>query len=173
MKTELTFNATIDKKEKAKIIFDNRNYFDFMIGKKFKDKEKVSVKVANRQKKRSPAQNSYWWGVCYPIIAETTGHTIEEIHEIMKIMFLPKKFVVIKGIEFEISKSTTKLSVDEGVEYTKKIRMFSAQELNANIPTPCEAGYFCGRKECPTCSETQTKETKLEYPEETYDNIAF
>ena len=62
MKTELTFNATIDKKEKAKIIFDNRNYFDFMIGKKFKDKEKVSVKVANRQKKRSPAQNSYWWG---------------------------------------------------------------------------------------------------------------
>ena len=163
MKIELTFNAVIDKNGKSKIIFDNRNYFDFMIGK-FKDKEKVSVKIENRRSKRSLAQNSYWWGVCYKIIAETTGHTPEEIHEIMKIMFLPKKFILIKGIEFEISKSTAKLSVGEAVEYTDKIRNFASQELNANIPTPCEAGYFCGRKECPTCSETQTKETKLDYP---------
>lgn len=146
MKQTLTFNAKIDKKDKAKIIFDNRNYFDFMIGR-FKDGEKVSVIVENRRSQRSLAQNAYWWGVCYPIIAETTGHTIEEIHEIMKVMFLPKKFIVIKGMEFEIPKSTRNLSVGEAVEYTNKIRTFSAQELNANIPTPEDAGFISNKKD--------------------------
>ena len=72
-------------------------------------------------------------------------------------MFLPKKFIIIKGIEFEIPKSTTKLSIGEGIEYTDKIRNFASQELKANIPTPEEAGFISNKGH-------QTKETKLEYP---------
>lgn len=167
MKQTFTFNARIDKKDKARIIFDNRNYFDFMI-KKFGDQEKVSVIIENRRSQRSLAQNSYWWGVCYPIMAEATGHTIEEIHEIMKTMFMPKKLVVIKGVEFEIAKSTTKMSIGEAVEYTDKIRNFSIQELNTNIPSPEEeAGYISskGLKNMP--------KQEVPYPTEEYQITAF
>ena len=62
MKTELTFNATIDKKEKAKIIFDNRNYFDFMIGKNLRTKEKFRLKLQIARRKEVRHKTSYWWG---------------------------------------------------------------------------------------------------------------
>ena len=64
-----------------------------------------------------------------------------------------KKFITLKGIEFEIPKSTTKLSKGEGVEYTDKIILFANQELNIHIPTPCESGYYCGKNECEICGK--------------------
>src|SRR3990167_5814660 len=153
MKQTLSFQVKIKDK---KVVFENRKYFDWMIAKTFKDGEKLTMTLENTRSQRSLAQNNFWWGICYKIIAETTGHTTEEIHEIMKAMFLPKKFITLKGIEFEIPKSTTKLSKGEVVEYTDKIILFAAVELNAYIPTPCEAGFLCGRSDCPTCSKGET-----------------
>ena len=150
MKQTLSFQVKIKDK---KVVFENRKYFDWMIAKTFKDGEKLTLTLENTRSQRSLAQNNYWWGICYKIIAETTGHTTEEIHEIMKTMFLPKKFITLKGIEFEIPKSTTKLSKGEGVEYTDKIILFANQELNIHIPTPCESGYYCGKNECEICGK--------------------
>lgn len=153
MKQILNFQAKITEENgRKKLIFSSPQYYKFMI-QRFKVGEDITVSLENKKSQRSLRQNAYWWGVCYPVIAETTGHTVEEIHEIMKQMFLPKKFLAIKGIEFEIPKSSKKLTISEGVEYTDKIRNFSAQELEAPIPTPCEAGYFCGRQDCPICNK--------------------
>lgn len=152
-KLKINFRAKAQRVDgRIKVVFESLKFYKWQINKSFKDGDVLTVSVENKKSQRSKSQNNYWWGVCYPIMAEETGHTSEEIHEIMKAMFLPKKFVAVKGIEFEITKSTTKLSIGEGVEFTNKIRNFSAQELKAHIPTPCEAGFFCGRPECEVCN---------------------
>lgn len=66
---------------------------------------------------RSDNQNRYYWGICLSLIADETGHTTEEIHEVMKRKFLPRKFVSFAGVTEEVPKSTTTLTTKEMEEY--------------------------------------------------------
>jgi len=140
-KVELKLRARVIEENGIKRLeFTNPQYYRYMLNR-LNLKEDVIVTIENQKSKRSNQQNAYLWSACYPVIAETTGHDIEEIHCLMKSMFLPKKFIEVKGIEFEIERSTTKLSIAECSEYIEKIRNFSAVELNAPILSPEEAGY--------------------------------
>jgi len=82
---------------------------------------------------RSHSQNRFLWGVVYREIAIHTGHSEEEIHEVCKQRFLPKSFVVIEGIETEIHKSTTSLTVPEFSEYLDRC-MALAGEMGITLP---------------------------------------
>jgi hypothetical protein len=105
-----------------------------------KKKEGQYVRIAFSQpiKERSKAQNRYIWGVVYEMIAAETGYTTEEVHEHMKSMFLPRKFIEIGGVMQQITKSTTTLSTLEFNEYIDKVIAFAAQELSMSIPAPHE-----------------------------------
>ena len=48
----------------------------------------VEIIVRPRRKKRSLNQNQYYWGVILKLIADSTGHTPEEVHHFMKSEFL-------------------------------------------------------------------------------------
>ncbi len=109
--------------------------------KTYNEGKDVVVIVETVAPNRSGQQNRYWWGVCYPLLAEMTGYTENEIHEWCKSSYLKPKILTVKGKSYYVSPSTTELSVSDGVEYTDKLRNLGV-ELGGYIPTPEDSGYI-------------------------------
>lgn len=84
--------------------------------------KKLIVEVELEKSKRSLDQNSYLWGVVYKTIAIETGHTENKIHQLMKRICLPPKFIKVMGKELKVPASTTDLNKAEFGEYIEKIR---------------------------------------------------
>jgi hypothetical protein len=120
------FTATITK---GKVIFYNVDLFNSYLRSLEGKDVHVSVKV--KKKIRSLNQNSFYWGVCIPILCDITGYTEEEIHEAMKIKFLMDNTRSIPTV-----KSTASLSTVEFEDYIEKIRQWAAQDLSCVIPDP-------------------------------------
>lgn len=84
------------------------------------------VEISEYRRKRSiPANSRYWVGVVTPI-ADHTGHTPEEIHEILKEQFCPAKEVELSGKKFW-RKSTTLLSTPEFQDYCIRCEVFATE----------------------------------------------
>lgn len=105
---------------------------------KCQDGEKVTVSVTTKKWRRSLEQNNYYWGVYLPIIADETGHTPDELHELFKGKFLTQKIKTVMGLPVRMKKSTRDLSVGEFVEYIQRIESFTGIEAppteNYNLP---------------------------------------
>ena len=100
--------------------------------------KEFSVKDANI---RSTPENRYMWGVVIEILSTELGYTKNEIHEILKAMFLSEvKFLKTKeGVsEVRIPRSTTELTTVEFENYLSDIREWSSIELGLFIPEPNE-----------------------------------
>lgn len=101
-------------------------------------KESAKCPLCGRGGKiRSDRQNRYLWGIVYQILADETGHSTEEIHAFCR-RFLPRVFVTVGSVEEEVEKSTTSLTTSEFEDYTLRVRVFAAQELQCQIPLPNE-----------------------------------
>jgi hypothetical protein len=102
---------------------------------KLPEGEEIRLRVMRKERTRSVKQNAWYWGCILPIFAEHTGHTVEEIHEIMKRLFLQRKIVSYRGREIPMPGSTSNLSVQEFSEYCERVRA-EAASLGLNIPDP-------------------------------------
>ncbi|MBN1126947.1 MAG: hypothetical protein JXA82_18235 [Sedimentisphaerales bacterium] len=100
----------------------------------WKDDTPVEVIVRKKRKPVSNNQLRYLYGVVYKIIADHTGHTIEEIDAMMKWKFL--RSVDSNGLEYVPSKLDN--STIEQEDYHRKIRDWAAMALDLNIPLPHE-----------------------------------
>lgn len=100
--------------------------------------KEVIVKFSRPTNRRSLNQNRFYWGIVLAVISDSTGHTAEEVHEYLKTIMLPRKFIAIKGREVEIVKTTTDLSTDEFEAYLERVRAWAKSELGIEIPTPNE-----------------------------------
>lgn len=103
----------------------------------------VRVTIEKIRATRSPKQNAWYWGCVVGAVAEHTGYTPEEIHEIYKAKFLPKRLAFADGNgevqgEFVIGGSTTRLDTLDFAEYCERIREWAAETLHVNIPDPSE-----------------------------------
>lgn len=96
----------------------------------------VAVKFSRPVSTRSKSQNSYLWGVVYTLIAESTGHTTEEVHQAIKELFLPRRFVRLGNNEVQTAKSTADLTTTEFELYLQQIRTWAETELSIRIPLP-------------------------------------
>jgi hypothetical protein len=94
----------------------------------------VVVKIAKPTNSRSVRQNRLYWGVVLGTIAADTGNTTEDLHLILKDMFLPRKFITLAGKEVEVRKTTTDLSTEEFGKYLTQIAAWAATELGIQIP---------------------------------------
>ena len=103
------------------------------------DGQDVRMEVKKDIRGRTQRQNRYYWGVVLTYIAAETGHSTEEIHEVMKQKYLPRSHVLVGTEEHEVSKSTTVLSTEEFTAYIEQVRAFAAQELSILIPSPEES----------------------------------
>jgi endo-beta-N-acetylglucosaminidase D len=101
----------------------------------------VEIRIERKKATRSPQANRWYWSCVVGLVAEHTGYTPDEIHEIYKAKFLPKRLAVsdgngeIKG-EFVIGGTTTKLSTAEFADYCDRIRQWAAEALDVIIPDP-------------------------------------
>lgn len=103
---------------------------------KFEGKE-CEVIVRSKKKKRSNKQNRYMWGVVYKLYAEYLGYTSDDIHNLLRIKFLP----VFIGDE-KLPGSTSKLNKKEMEEYLTKCRNYGNSEFSLNIPLPNEVEFY-------------------------------
>jgi len=98
----------------------------------------VTVRIERKRASRSQAQNRLYWGVYVDALSQHTGHTPDEIHDLLKAKFLPKKLAVCNGNgevvgEYVLGGSTTKLDVLEFGAYLDAIREW-ALSLSCVLP---------------------------------------
>lgn len=124
----------------GKLFIRNRRAFDQQIAQ-LKEGWQLEVSVKRLRATRSLQQNAYWWGVCVQLVSEHTGYTPEEIHDIAKQMFIPKRLAVqdgngeIKG-EFVVGGSTREMNKLEFGEFIERFRQWAAETLDVVIPDP-------------------------------------
>src|SRR5262252_1564389 len=99
----------------------------------------VSIVVERRHATRSVQANAYYWGVVVKALSDYTGSTPDEMHDILKMKFLPKDVCIaapngeVIG-EFVIGGSTARLTTLEFYDYVEQIRGWSFEQLDVDIP---------------------------------------
>src|SRR4051812_16927232 len=101
----------------GKLFLKNRREFNRAVAQ-LKDGWQVEVAVTRLQATRSLRANAFYWGVVIAALSAHTGYTPDELHELMKMKFLPKTLALsdgngeIKG-EFVMGGSTRNLKIGE------------------------------------------------------------
>ncbi len=125
--------------KKGRLEVRNRRRFSQSL-RRMRDGE-VLITVERIKAARSQPQNRYYWGVVVELLSEHTGYTPDEIHDVLKAKFIPKKLALadgngeVKG-EFVIGGTTTKLDKVAFGEYVESIRRWAAEDLHVVIPDP-------------------------------------
>ena len=124
----------------GRLFIKNRQAFDQQIAR-FDDRWILEVTVKRLRATRSQQQNRYWWGVCVELVSEHTGYTPEDIHEIAKQMFIPKRLAVADGNgeiqgEFVVGGSTRQMNTEEFGEFIERFKQWAAETLDVVIPDP-------------------------------------
>ena len=102
------------KVENGKLTIDDYDgYSSWLYGL---DGKEVSIVVDTWKKNRSDNENRYYRGVAIKLISEHTGYSDDEVHELLKSMFLKDHLIIEakNGKErHTIVKSTTRLTTVE------------------------------------------------------------
>lgn len=96
-----------------------------------------SITWGPHKKRRSLSQNALYWKLV-GVLASETGHTPDEIHEVIKQRFLTPRVVEVNGQAFEV-RSTAKLTTSEFSDLTSRVYAMGA-EMGIYLPAPEEMG---------------------------------
>ena len=94
----------------------------------------ITVYILDSKPVRSIPQNKYYWGVVLKTIADHTGYTSNEIHDVCKMMHNPIEFKTKKGV-MTFGGSTSNMKKDEFSLYVDKIVNWAKEEMSLHIPT--------------------------------------
>jgi hypothetical protein len=120
----MVFKFRSDKPEVA-----SKKITDFVTGRD----DWFVVEIQRAKENRTLPQNKYYWGVVVKIIAQHTGYTSEETHQVLAAMFLSYES---NGRTFV--RSTTKLNTVEFSDYSERCRTWAQTEMDVYIPLPNE-----------------------------------
>lgn len=98
------------------------------------DKKSLVMDVDKEYGVRSDNQNRYYWK-CLEIIANHTGHTSNELHQLFKRIFLEPEYKTILGRELKLPATTTSLNKIDFGTYFDRIRAEVAT-MGIELPTP-------------------------------------
>lgn len=120
----------------GKVVPSNRKVFDQTLSQ-YEDCP-IVIEIKREKKIRSLDQNAYYWGVVLKTISIDTGHTEQELHDILK-AYIPKKTIPFTKkdgtvLQIPVPRSTTELSTSEFSEYIERIRAKFAMEFGIIIP---------------------------------------
>ena len=120
------------------VTYQNKELFDdHMLSYEGKT---VVITVGEQKKRRSLNLNSYYWAVVVKLLSEETGYDKDEMHEVLKSMFLRTRYQI-KGVWVDSTKSTTKLTHKEMSEFIEEVKRFASTTLGVYIPDPNEVDY--------------------------------
>ncbi len=132
----MKFLATIDHTKRQNLNFGsefNQNRWDLWC----QDNQGKQVSVEKAKPIRSLSQNGLYWAWLSKVALET-GNQTEDMHEYLKLKFLPKRLLKIHGkkgdYDVETVKSTTRLNKLEFGEYLEKC----AIHVGVALPTALE-----------------------------------
>lgn len=108
------------------------NAIEFIKSLDLKNPIEVLINIGKR--KRSNPQNNTMW-MWYTYLADYTGYTVEELHEIFKAEFIGYDVFYWQGIPCIKPKSTTKLTVKGMMGFLNKIDSI-ARFLEVKLPYP-------------------------------------
>ena len=108
----------------------------------------VLITISPKRAARSLQQNRWYWGVIVELLSDHTGYTPDEIHEVLKAKFIPKRLALADGNgeirdELVIGGSSAKLNKIEFGEFCESVRRWAAEDLGVVIPDP-ETGHLWG-----------------------------
>lgn len=114
----------------------------------------VTVTIERQHGHRSLQANRYYFGVCLKLISEYSGYDVNEAHEAMKALFLPKALAFCNGNgivvdEIVIGGSTRQMNTNDFHDFIERVRRFAAEDLGLNIPDPDPDWWL---KSCPEAS---------------------
>lgn len=102
--------------------------------------KRIEVSIEPRTRPRSLSQNAYYWAYLR-IISDETGDDENSLHEYLKRLLLPPKFmhVHLSGTEVEVKvpASTSDLSKSDFAEYLERI----CATTGVPLPDPRDLGY--------------------------------
>lgn len=127
-------------KKGGRLFIRNRRAFDEGVSRLSEDWE-LEVTVKRMRATRSQQQNRYYWGVVIHMLAEHTGYTPDETHDVLKMQFIPKLLAVSDGNgvihgEYVLGGSTREMNTIQFGEYMDAIRQWAAETLDVVIPDP-------------------------------------
>lgn len=98
--------------------------------------QRVFVTITDQ---RSLAQNSYFWGVALPMLAEHLGYDHHE-HEMLHYEMLAKRFGTVEKNGLVLpAQTSSKLTVREFSDYVDWFVRVAAQDFGVVIPLPNES----------------------------------
>lgn len=116
------------------------NCINAVRGIKFEDNMQVEIKPYIA--KRSVDANALYW-LWISVIAEYTGYTKDEMHDVLRARYLPIKSREVDGITLIELTSTTILNTKQFNDYMREIEAF-AVENDIRLPYPEELIYSIG-----------------------------
>jgi len=122
----------------GKVVVNDRAKFDNDI-LKYEEKT-VVITVREQKKRRSLNLNAYYWSVVVKLLSDNTGYSKDEMHEVLKSMFLRTRYKL-NGVWVDSTKSTTKLNNKEMIEFIDEVKRFASKDLGCFIPDPNEVEY--------------------------------
>jgi hypothetical protein len=99
--------------------------------KSFLDKRELpmQVEVGEPREQRSVSQNSRLWAL-HSLAAKETGHTADELHELMLAKFFGTKQIEVKGVTVSVpAKRSSTREKQEFREFLENVENFYASEL--------------------------------------------
>ena len=102
---------------------------------------RVQLDIDRKKTPRSQQQSAYLFAAVYPPIAEHTGYSIPEVHEVCKQMFLPPRQMSIGDRMVTVAGSTARLTTAEMMDYIDRV-IALAGELGCSVMSPSDAGYI-------------------------------
>jgi hypothetical protein len=100
---------------------------------------RIRLTIEPELQTRRQRANRYYWGVVLKLMAEESGHTAADLHEIMKLRHNFKLTADPQGEEVKIPKSTATLKILEFSEYLEAVMLDGAEWLGITFPEPTKA----------------------------------
>lgn len=125
---------------RGKLYLRHRDVFEEQVAQ-LREGWELEVTVRRLQATRSHAQNSFYWAVVVQTLSEATGFSLDEMHEWLKMKFIPKRLAVCDGNgtvcdEFVLGGSTRLMDVTAFGEYIEAIVQWAAETLDLVIDDP-------------------------------------
>ena len=132
--------VTTARVEGGKLFIRGRRTFDRLVAQ-LPDGWEMELALTRKRSTRSQHANAYYWGVVLHHLAEHTGYSVDEMHDVCKAKFLAKHLAVQNGNgeivgEFVLGGSTRKLTTTEFYDYVERIRQWADVDLNCPTPDP-------------------------------------
>lgn len=101
----------------------------------------MTVEIKKFSKKRSLAQNSYYWSTVLGTISDYTGYPTTSLHDTFRENLLPTEILDVNGFKFKKLTSTTDLDTKQMMTYCEQICQFAAETIGVAVPLPNQSDF--------------------------------